>query len=194
MAGLNRSTSYGVDPSELGLKAHPELGTLLQFSAAGSRASRESLNRLAAVAAHECARTLIVELTVNSGSPLQRRLGVRHVPSVYLINQRGVVTHHWARPPQISELREALGSERAGMLRPMEQVDAAIQVLLGVTLIVLVLMHSGKDTGLSGMFNPAGGSYGGTAVMERNLTRLTVAVAIAFVINTMLLGYLLNHG
>lgn len=101
-----------VDPSELGLKAHPELGTLLQFSAAGSRASRESLNRLAAVAAHECARTLIVELTVNSGSPLQRRLGVRHVPSVYLINQRGVVTHHWARPPQISELREALGSEQ----------------------------------------------------------------------------------
>ena len=53
---------------------------------------------------------------------------------------------------------------------------------------MLVLMHSGKDTGLSGMFNPAGGSYGGTAVMERNLTRLTVAVSIAFVINTMLLG------
>ncbi len=82
----------------------------------------------------------------------------------------------------------------AGMLRPMEQVDAAIQVLLGVGLIVLVLMHSGKDTGLSGMFNPAGGSYGGTAVMERNLTRLTVVVSVAFVINTMLLGYLLNHG
>ena len=42
---------------------------------------------------------------------------------------------------------------------------------------MLVLMHSGKDTGLSGMFNPAGGSYGGTAVMERNLTRLTVGVS-----------------
>jgi preprotein translocase subunit SecG len=79
------------------------------------------------------------------------------------------------------------------MLPHMEQVDAALQILLGITLIVLVLMHSGKDTGLSGMFNPAGGSYGGTAVMERNLTRLTVAVSVLFVLNTMLLGYLLNH-
>ena len=72
-------------------------------------------------------------------------------------------------------------------------MDAAIQVLLGIGLIVLVLMHSGKDTGLSGMFNPAGSSFGSTQVMERNLTRFTVAVAVLFVLNTMLLGYLLNH-
>lgn len=100
-----------VKPSELGLAEHPELGTLLQFSAAGSRASRESLNRLAAVVARESGRAVVIELTVNSGSPLQRRLGVRHVPSVYLINRAGEVTHHWARAPQIGELEEALGSE-----------------------------------------------------------------------------------
>ena len=59
----------------------------------------------------------------------------------------------------------------------LSQILSGFQVLLGVGLIVLVLMHSGKDSGLSGMLNPGGSSYGGTAVMERNLTRLTIAVA-----------------
>ena len=51
------------------------------------------------------------------------------------------------------------------------------QMVLAALLIVLVLMHSGKDAGLSGMFNPGQSSFGGTAVMERNLNRLTVLVA-----------------
>jgi preprotein translocase subunit SecG len=71
------------------------------------------------------------------------------------------------------------------------QILSALQVFLAVGLIVLVLMHSGKDTGLSGMFNPGGSSYGGTAVMERNLTRLTIAVAIIFTANVIALGFLL---
>ena len=66
-------------------------------------------------------------------------------------------------------------------------------MLLAVGLMVLVLMHSGKDAGLSGMLNPGGSSFGGTAVMERNLTRLTIIVAVVFALNGMLLGYLLNH-
>ncbi|HYX86424.1 MAG TPA: preprotein translocase subunit SecG [Gaiellales bacterium] len=73
----------------------------------------------------------------------------------------------------------------------MAQILSALQVFLAVGLIVLVLMHSGKDTGLSGMFNPGGSSYGGTAVMERNLTRLTIAVAILFTANVIALGFLL---
>ena len=72
------------------------------------------------------------------------------------------------------------------------QILSGVQVLLGVGLVVLVLMHSGKDTGLSGMFNPAGGSYGGTAVMERNLTRLTVIVAILFTANCIALFHALK--
>ena len=67
---------------------------------------------------------------------------------------------------------------------------SGLQVILGVALIVLVL-HSGKDTGLSGMLNPGGSSYGGTAVMERNLTRITVAVALVFTANVIALGFLL---
>lgn len=68
---------------------------------------------------------------------------------------------------------------------------SGLQVILGVALVVLVLMHSGKDTGLSGMLNPGGSSYGGTAVMERNLTRLTIFVAIVFTVNVIALGFLL---
>ena len=73
----------------------------------------------------------------------------------------------------------------------MDAVFSATQVLLGILLMVLVLMHSGKDTGLSGMFNPGASSFGGTAVMERNLTRATIVVAVLFTLNAILLGFLL---
>jgi hypothetical protein len=47
-------------------------------------------------------------------------------------------------------------------------------------------MHSGRDTGFSGMgFTPA--SQGGTHIVERNLTRLTIVVAILFGIVNVLL-------
>ena len=66
-----------------------------------------------------------------------------------------------------------------------------IQLVLSALLVVLVLMHSGKDTGLSGMFNPGQSQFGGTAVMERNLTRMTVLVAVLFAANGVLLGFIL---
>jgi len=63
---------------------------------------------------------------------------------------------------------------------------AVIQVLLSLALMALILMHSGRDTGFGGMgFTPA--SQGGTHIVERNLTRLTVAVAIIFAVNTVVL-------
>ncbi len=73
----------------------------------------------------------------------------------------------------------------------LSQILSGLQVILGVTLIVLVLMHSGKDSGLSGMLNPGGSSYGGTAVMERNLTRLTIVITVIFTANVIALGFLL---
>ena len=73
----------------------------------------------------------------------------------------------------------------------MLQVAAVIHVLLSLALVTLVLMHSGRDTGLGGMgFTPA--SQGGTHIVERNLTRLTVAVGILFFANTVLLFHLLK--
>ena len=73
----------------------------------------------------------------------------------------------------------------------MLQVFAVIHVFLSVGLVGLVLMHSGRDTGVGGMgFTPA--SQGGTHVVERNLTRLTVVVATLFFLNTILLFRLLK--
>jgi preprotein translocase subunit SecG len=68
---------------------------------------------------------------------------------------------------------------------------AVVHVLLAAALVGLVLMHSGRDTGLGGMgFTPA--SQGGTHIVERNLTRLTVVVALLFFGNTILLFRLLQ--
>jgi preprotein translocase subunit SecG len=68
------------------------------------------------------------------------------------------------------------------------QVLAVIQVLLSAILISLVLMHSGRDTGFGGLgFTPA--SQGGQHIVERNLTRLTVVVALIFAANTVALFY-----
>jgi preprotein translocase subunit SecG len=67
---------------------------------------------------------------------------------------------------------------------------AAVQVILSVILVVLVLMHSGRDSGFGGMgYTPA--SQGGQHIVERNLTRLTVVVAIIFGINSIVLFQLL---
>jgi preprotein translocase subunit SecG len=71
------------------------------------------------------------------------------------------------------------------------QVDAVIHVLLAAALVTLILLHSGRDTGLGGMgFTPA--SQGGTHIVERNLTRLTVVVALLFAANTVVLFHLLK--
>ncbi|HET9214989.1 MAG TPA: preprotein translocase subunit SecG [Gaiellaceae bacterium] len=65
---------------------------------------------------------------------------------------------------------------------------AVLQVLLSAVLIGLVLMHSGRDTGFGGLgFTPA--SQGGQHIVERNLTRLTVVVALVFAANTIALFY-----
>jgi preprotein translocase subunit SecG len=64
-------------------------------------------------------------------------------------------------------------------------------LVISAALIVLVLLHSGRDTGMSGMgFVPA--SQGGTHIVERNLTRLTIVVGTIFFLNTVLLFRLLD--
>jgi preprotein translocase subunit SecG len=73
----------------------------------------------------------------------------------------------------------------------MVQALAVIQVLLSMGLVGLILMHSGRDAGLGGMgFTPA--SQGGTHIVERNLTRLTVVIGVLFVTNSILLFHALK--
>jgi preprotein translocase subunit SecG len=62
-------------------------------------------------------------------------------------------------------------------------------VIISIVLIFLVLLHSGKDSGLSGAFGigQAGSSIGGGSLVERNLDRWTIFFAILFVLNTLVL-------
>jgi preprotein translocase subunit SecG len=64
-----------------------------------------------------------------------------------------------------------------------------VQVVVAVVLIFLILMHSGRDTGLSGAFGVGTGEgpFGGGSLVERNLNRWTVFFAIVFGLNTILL-------
>jgi preprotein translocase subunit SecG len=71
----------------------------------------------------------------------------------------------------------------------LETILSVVQVIISIVLIFLVLMHSGKDAGLSGAFGVGSGqgSLGGGSLVERNLNRWTVAFAILFAVNTIIL-------
>ena len=71
----------------------------------------------------------------------------------------------------------------------METILSVLQVILSVVLIFLILMHSGKDAGLSGAFGVGTGQgpLGGGSLVERNLNRWTIGFAIAFAVNIVLL-------
>jgi preprotein translocase subunit SecG len=71
----------------------------------------------------------------------------------------------------------------------MSTILSVLQVFISIVLIFLVLMHSGKDAGLSGAFGvgTGAGPFGGGSLVERNLNRWTVGFAIVFVLNTIVL-------
>jgi preprotein translocase subunit SecG len=71
----------------------------------------------------------------------------------------------------------------------MQAIFSTVQVVLCVILVLLILMHSGKDSGLSGAFGVGTGTgpLGGGSLVERNLNRWTIFFAILFVANTILL-------
>jgi preprotein translocase subunit SecG len=71
----------------------------------------------------------------------------------------------------------------------MEAILSGIQVILAVLVIVLVLMHSGKDSGLSGAFGvgTGAGPFGGGSLVERNLNRWTIFFSVLFAVNVLVL-------
>jgi preprotein translocase subunit SecG len=73
---------------------------------------------------------------------------------------------------------------------------AALEVLLAINsilLIVLVLLHKGKGGGLSDLFGGGvSSSLGGSSVAERNLDRITIALALIWVVSISVLGLLLK--
>jgi preprotein translocase subunit SecG len=71
----------------------------------------------------------------------------------------------------------------------MEAVLSILQIAVSILVIALILMHSGKDAGLSGAFGVGSGTgpLGGGSNTERNLNRWTVFFCIVFVVNTIVL-------
>ena len=71
----------------------------------------------------------------------------------------------------------------------METIFSVTQVVISVIVIFLVLMHSGKDSGLSGAFGVGTGTgpLGGGSMVERNLNRWTIFFAILFLVNAIVL-------
>jgi preprotein translocase subunit SecG len=71
----------------------------------------------------------------------------------------------------------------------VEALLSGLQVILAVIVIVLVLMHSGKDSGLSGAFGvgTGAGPFGGGSLVERNLNRWTIFFAVLFAVNVIVL-------
>jgi preprotein translocase subunit SecG len=68
----------------------------------------------------------------------------------------------------------------------------ALQVLFASMLVLFILLHRGQGGGLSDMFGGAGGGMQGSAIVEKNLDRLTVVAAVGFLIVDILLVNLLS--
>lgn len=67
----------------------------------------------------------------------------------------------------------------------LEGALSGLQILISLVLIMLILLHSGKDTGLSGAFGVGSGAgpFGGGSLVERNLDRWTIFFAVLWLIN-----------
>ncbi|MGB5186318.1 MAG: preprotein translocase subunit SecG [Acidimicrobiia bacterium] len=72
-------------------------------------------------------------------------------------------------------------------------IVAVIQLLISLALIFLILLHAGRGGGVSDMFGGgmSSGNITGSTVVERNLDRLTVVIAISFALFTMWLTWLM---
>ena len=70
----------------------------------------------------------------------------------------------------------------------MIYVLVALDTILGLGVLLLVFLHSGKDAGLSTTFGGSG-AFGGSGVVQKNLDRLTVACSVAFFVVSIALAY-----
>jgi preprotein translocase subunit SecG len=72
----------------------------------------------------------------------------------------------------------------------VKYVLVALDTILGLAVVLLVFLHSGKDAGLSTTFGGTG-AFGGSGVVQKNLDRLTIVCSIAFVMVSIALAYII---
>jgi preprotein translocase subunit SecG len=93
------------------------------------------------------------------------------------------------QPTEDPEMRRFAAGRSWIHSHPVYTLLAVLQAIIAGVLVFLILLHSGKDAGLSGAFGIGGGgsSFGGGSMVERNLDRATVFFAVLFVLNTLVL-------
>ena len=68
-------------------------------------------------------------------------------------------------------------------------IVVGVHIIVSCLLVLLILLHSGRGGGLSDMFGGAMGSAAaGSTVVDRNLDRITVAIAVIFAFTTLILA------
>lgn len=70
----------------------------------------------------------------------------------------------------------------------MTVVIIGAHIVFSLLVVLLILLHRGSGGGLSDMFGGGGASVQGSAVVEKNLNRLTIGAVIGFAVTTVLLG------
>ena len=68
-----------------------------------------------------------------------------------------------------------------------DSIMLALHMVVSISIIILILLHSAKGGGMSDMFGGGMGPMSQVPVMERNLDRLTIAVAVTFAATTLTL-------
>jgi len=81
----------------------------------------------------------------------------------------------------------AAAAVAVGGISPLVYILVVIHALLAIGLIVFVLLHSGKGTGLSSMFGGMASAATGTSIIEKNLDRITIGLAVGWALTSLLL-------
>lgn len=80
-------------------------------------------------------------------------------------------------------------------VNPLLIILIALLVISGLGLIIFILLHSGKGTGISDMIaSSVYSSQTGTSIVEKNLDRITIAFAIIFMLSLIVLMIIYPHG
>ena len=80
-------------------------------------------------------------------------------------------------------------------MNPLLIIVLIALVLSGLGLIIFILLHSGKGTGISDMIaSSVYSSQTGTSIVEKNLDRITIILAIVFMVALIVLMIIYPHG
>ena len=80
-------------------------------------------------------------------------------------------------------------------MNPLLIICLLLLLVSGTGLIIFILLHSGKGTGVSDMVvSSLYGTQGGTSIVEKNLDRITIIFAIVFFLSIIALMFVYPHG